>query len=181
MRNIAVVVGSLRRDSINKKLARNIMSIGSDMFKFTLADLSDVPLLNQDLEDNLPKPVVDFKKVIADADGVILVTPEYNRSIPAVMKNAVDWASRPYGHNLWQGKPVAMCGIAPGPVGTATAQAHLRSVLGMLGAAMSCQPEVYLQDTEGLFNEQGVITSERSIKFLRRFLESFAAWMDKLD
>lgn len=180
MRNIAVVVGSLRKDSINKKLAQNIMAVGAGMFTFALADLSDVPLFNQDLEDNLPGPVVEFKKVIADADGVILVTPEYNRSVPAVMKNAIDWASRPYGHNLWQGKPVAMCGIAPGAVGTAAAQAHLRSVLGMVGAALCCQPEVYLQDTEGMFNEEGVITSERTIKFLRRFLEALGAWMDKL-
>ncbi len=179
MRNIAIVVGSLRKDSINKKLAQNIMAIGSDIFRFTLADLADVPMLNQDLEDDLPKPVVDFKKIIAGADGVILVTPEYNRSVPAVMKNAIDWASRPYGQNLWQGKPVAMCGIAPGPVGTATAQAHLRSVLAMLGAALCCQPEVYLQDTQGMFDEQGVITAERVRNFLRRFLEGLDLWIAK--
>ena len=179
MHKVAIFVGSLRTESINKKLALALMALGSDLFSFTLVDLADIPLLNQDLEQNLPPSVQRMKEAIHDADAVLFVTPEHNRSIPALIKNTLDWGSRPMKDNAWKGKPAAIAGASPGHVGTAAAQAHLRSVLGVLGMAVISQPEVYLTIQPGFFTEQGAIAAETTQKHLRRFLERFAAWIDK--
>lgn len=180
MYTVAVIVGSLRKDSINKKLARALETIGSDLFTFTTIDISRVPPFNQDDEGTLPKAVADMKAAVAAADAVLFVTPEYNRSIPGVLKNALDWGSRPYGENVWAGKPAAMAGSSGGNVGTAVAQSHLRSILGFLGMALTVQPELYLKDAPGLIADNGAVENEGTRKFLRGFLEAFAAWIAKV-
>ena len=177
---IAVIVGSLRKDSINKKLAHALEKLGGDLFTFTRVDIGDLPLFNQDNEDPLPESVQRMKDAVAKADAVLFVTPEYNRSIPGVLKNALDWGSRPYGQNVWAGKPAAMAGSSPGAVGTAVAQSQLRSVLGFLGMALSVQPELYFHDKPGLLADDGSITNESTQKFLRGYLEAFAGWIRKV-
>lgn len=180
MRNVAVIVGSLRKDSINKKLARALEKVGCDIFHFTLVDISAVPPYNADLETDMPAPVQAFKDAVAAADAVLFITPEYNRSIPGVLKNVLDWGSRPYGANVWAGKPAAMGGSTAGNVGTAVAQSQLRSVLGFLGMAVTVQPELYFTDTPGLVQEDGTVTQQRTIDFFRNFLSSFAAWIERV-
>lgn len=180
MITVAVIVGSLRKDSINKKLALALEKLGGDLFTFTQVDISGLPLFNQDNESPLPESVQRMKDAVAKADAVLFVTPEYNRSIPGVLKNALDWGSRPYGQNAWAGKPAAMAGSSGGAVGTAVAQSHLRSVLGFLGMALSVQPELYFNDKPDLLAADGSVTDERTQKFLRGYLEAFAGWVRKL-
>lgn len=180
MHSVAVIVGSLRKDSMNKKLARALERLGSDLFTFTTVDISGVPPFNQDDEDQLPEAVKKMKEIVAGADAVLFVTPEYNRSIPGVLKNVLDWGSRPYGQNVWAGKPAAMAGNSPGNVGTAVAQGHLRSVLGFLGMAVTVQPELYFKDAPGLLADDGTVGDPGTEKFLRGFLTAFNDWIKKV-
>lgn len=179
MYTLAIIVGSLRTGSMNKQLADNLARLGKDLFNCVFVDLNDVPMLNQDLEADLPAGVVRLKQQVADADAVLLVTPEYNRSIPPLMKNAIDWGSRPYGQNSWGGKPTAIAGLAPGAVGTAAAQSHLRSVVTILGVKLMAQPEVYLTNSEGFFDSAGRLASADTEAFLAGFMKKFAAWVGK--
>ena len=179
MYSLAVIVGSLRRESMNKQLADNLARLGRDLFKIEFVNLADVPMLTQDLEADLPAGVVRLKQSIKDSDAVLLVSPEYNRSMPPLMKNAIDWGSRPYGQNSWAGKPAAIAGLAPGNVGTAAAQAHLRSVITILGVKLMSQPEIYLTNTEGFFDASGRIASADTEEFLAGFMKKFAAWVAK--
>ena len=130
---IAVVVGSNRRDSINRKLAQALVRLGAGKFEAAFARIDDLPMFNQDIESNLPPEVVRFKNELARADGVLIVTPEHDRSIPAALKNAIDWGARPWGKNAWIGKPAFITGTSPGAIGSALAQRHLRSVMTGLG------------------------------------------------
>src|SRR5262249_53019551 len=130
---VAVIVGSNRRESVNRRLAHALTRLDADKLAFSFVQIDDLPLYNQDLEAELPKSVARFKSEIAAADGLLFVTPEHNRSIPAVLKNAIDWGARPYGQNSWSGKPGAITGTSPGAIGAAIAQQHLRQVLGNLG------------------------------------------------
>src|ERR1700674_3689441 len=133
--NVATIVGSNRRESINRRLAHALILLGeSEAFEFEFVRIDDLPMYNYDLEDARPPAVVRFTNEVAAADAVLFVAPEHNRSIPAVLKNAIDWGSRPYGRNSWAGKPAAITGTSPGAIGTAIAQQHLRQVLGDLGA-----------------------------------------------
>ena len=132
--NIVLVVGSLRRDSLNRKLAIAVEKLAPSGFSFTHLSIGDLPLYNQDDDGNPSAPVKKLKSDIASASGIILVTPEYNRSIPGVLKNAIDHASRPYGQNSWQGKPTGIIGASVGSIGTATAQQHLRNIFAYLDA-----------------------------------------------
>src|SRR5215469_12403994 len=130
---IAVIVGSNRRDSINRKLAQALVRLGAGKFDASFARIDDLPMYNQDNEGNLPPEVVRFKNELARADGVLIVTPEHDRSIPAALKNAIDWGARPWGKNAWIGKPAFITGTSPGAIGSALAQQHLRSVMTGLG------------------------------------------------
>jgi chromate reductase, NAD(P)H dehydrogenase (quinone) len=130
---IAVIVGSNRRDSINRKLAQALIRLGAGKFDASFARIDDLPMYNQDNEGNLPSEVVRFKNELARADGVLIVTPEHDRSIPAALKNAIDWGARPWGKNSWTGKPAFITGTSPGAIGSALAQQHLRSVMTGLG------------------------------------------------
>jgi len=178
MHTIAVFVGSLRKESFNKKLATALAELGNGKLSLNIVHLDDVPMYNQDLEDNLPASVARIKKAVEEADGVLFVTPEYNRSIPPVLKNAMDWCSRPVGKNSWAGKPAALAGTSPGAVGTAAVQSHLRSVMAMLGMCVMGQPEVYIVWNPDYFDEDNRVVDEKNRSFLTLFLNKFSAWID---
>lgn len=173
---IAVVVGSIRKDSINRKPAKAIVELAPSDLEFDFLDLGELPVFNQDHDQNPPAPVARVKAQVAAAGGLLFVTPEHNRSLPTALKNVLDWASRPYGSNLWAGKPAAIAGASPGAVGTAVAQAHLRSVLGYLDVPTLGQPEIYIRFTEGLIDDEGAVTNDGTRKFLQGFMDRYVAW-----
>ena len=180
MRNVAVFVGSLRTGSINLKLAKALAKLGHGRFTFNFVALGDLPMYNQDLETALPASVARMKDEIAAADAVLFVTPEHNRSIPAVLKNAIDWGTRPWGRNSWAGKPGSIIGTSPGNVGTAAGQAHLRSVMTVLDVVLLGQPEVYFVTTPGLIDDNDDIADAATRQFLEGYLARFAAWIDQI-
>jgi chromate reductase len=180
MRTIAVLVGSISRDSINRRVARALEALGQNRFAFTDVRIDDFPLFNIDLAKDPPAPVVRMKKEIVEADGVIIVTPEHNRSIPAALKNAIDWGSRPAGQSCWIGKPAAIMGASPGQTGTAAAQQHLRNILSPQQMIMMGQPELYLHWKEGLLDDVGAVADEAVKKRMELFLERFAAWVERV-
>lgn len=173
---IAVVIGSLRKDSLNRKLALAIAHLAPEDFTFEHLRIDDLPLYNQDNDGNQAPEVRRLKTEIAAADGVLFVTPEYNRSIPGVLKNAIDNASRPYGQSAWAGKPAAIVGISVGPIGTAAAQQHLRPILGYLDMPTMGQPEVFIHNKEGLFDNKGHV-GEGSRQFLQGWVDRYVAWV----
>lgn len=175
MHTVAVFVGSLRRDSNNRKLARALEKLSEGQFAFRYPDL-DLPLYNEDLWRDPPAAVLKMKEAIAAADAVLFVTPEYNRSIPPVIKNAIDWASRPWGQNSWVGKPAGIVGTSPGQIGSAVAQSHLRSIILTQEVVLMGQPEVYLAKP-GVLGEDGAVSDEETAAFLKRYMDAFAAWV----
>jgi len=178
MLNALVIVGSLRKDSFNKKLGHALVQLKHPQLQLTFAKIDDIPLFNQDMENHLPDPVVRLKNEVKSADGVLFVTPEYNRSIPGVLKNSIDWGSRPYGTNCWAAKPIAMIGTSPGSVGTAIAQSHLRSIMVAIDAIVLGLPEVYITYKDGLIDDTNHITVESTQTFLQGFLERFTQWIE---
>lgn len=174
---VAVIIGSLRKDSMNLKLGKALAKLGQDQFETTFLQIGDLPLFNQDLETNFPEVVTKLKNDIASADAILFVTPEYNRSMPGPLKNAIDWCSRPYGKNSFAGKPGAICGASPGAIGTACSQNSLKPTLSYLDIALMGQPEVYLQFTEGLIDGEGNISNEKTTLFLQKFVDAFAEWI----
>lgn len=176
---IAVIVGSNRRDSINRRLAQGLAKLAAGQFEPIWVQIDDLPMYNQDHEAELPASVVRFKAAVQAADGILIVTPEHNRSIPAVLKNAIDWGARPWGKNSWAGKPAAITGTTPGAIGTAVAQMHLRHMLGILGALVM-GGEAYITFKPELVDEAGNITDESTRKFLRAFVEQFAGLLERL-
>jgi len=175
---IAVVVGSLRKDSYNRKLANAIVKLAPPEFTFKQVKIGDLPLYNQDDDANQAEAVKRLKADIAAAQGVIFVTAEYNRSIPGVLKNAIDHGSRPYGKSAWTGKPAGVLGVSPGAMGTALAQQHLRNVLVSLDMPTLALPEVFIQAKEGLFDKDGNIGTD-SKKFLQAWMDRYIAWVKK--
>ncbi|MEO5821712.1 MAG: NADPH-dependent FMN reductase [Vicinamibacteraceae bacterium] len=174
---IAVVVGSLRKESHNKALAAALATFGPSDFTFETVQIDDLPGYNQD-DDAAPAPsVVRLKAAITGASGVIFVTPEYNRSIPGVLKNALDHASRPYGQSAWGGKPAGVLGVSIGAIGTACAQQHLRTILAYLDMPTLGQPEVFLTAKEGFFDAAGAIANEGTRKFVQGWMDKFAAFV----
>jgi len=176
---IAVVVGSNRRESLNRQLAEALVRLGEGKFTANFVPIDDLPLYNPDLEADLPESVARFKSEIAEADGVLVVTPEHNRSIPAVLKSAIDWGARPYGKNSWAGKPVAITGTSPGAIGTAVAQQHLRQILGILGALVM-GGEAYVTFKPGLVTDAGRISEDSTKAFLQGFVDQFASLVARL-
>lgn len=175
---IAVVVGSLRKDSFNAKLAQALQKLFPPDFQFTPVRIDDLPLYNQDDDAHPPEPVTRLKGEIAAAQGVLFVTPEYNRSIPGVLKNALDYGSRPYGHSAWSGKPAGVIGVSIGAAGTAMAQQHLRNILAYLNMPTLGQPEAFIQHKDGLYDDAGNF-GEASLKFLRGWVDAYVAWVKK--
>lgn len=162
---LGILVGSLRKDSINLNLAHVLASLGKDSFDSKFIRIDDLPLFNQDLESNRPESVLSLKREIESSQALLFVTPEYNRSMPGVLKNALDWASRPYGSNSLDQKPGALIGTSPGPLGTACAQQATRLVLGYLNIRLMGQPEAYVQFKDPLDNQ--------TTGFLKSFMDAF--------
>ena len=162
---IAVVVGSLRKESLNRQLALALAALAPQDVSFEHVQIDDLPLYNQDNDGHPPEP------------GVLFLTAEYNRSIPGVLKNAIDHASRPYGQSAWAGKPAGVIGISVGAAGTAMAQQHLRNILAYLDMPTLNQPEVYLQNKQGLFDDKGHIGNEDSRKFLQGWVDKYLAFV----
>jgi chromate reductase len=175
---IAVVVGSLRQDSYNRKLAGAVVNLAPSYFSFKPLQIGNLPLYNQDDDDNQAESVKLMKSEIKSAHGILFVTPEYNRSIPGVLKNAIDHASRPFGQSAWLGKPAGILGVSPGATGTAMAQQHLRNVLATLDMPTLGQPEVFIQAKTGLFDEEGNIGADSRI-FLQSWMDRYVAWVKK--
>ncbi|MCM2347197.1 MAG: NAD(P)H-dependent oxidoreductase [Acidovorax soli] len=176
--NIAVVVGSLRKDSFNRKLATALARLAPADFSFTQLRLDDLPLYNQDDDGQQAASVLRFKGEIKAAQGVLFVTAEYNRSIPGVLKNAIDNASRPYGQSAWVGKPAGVIGASVGAIGTSMAQQHLRNVLAYLDMPTLGQPEAFIHAKEGLFDADGGIGAG-SREFLQDWMNQYVAWVKK--
>ena len=175
---IAVIVGSLRRESLNRQLANAIVKLAPANFSFKQLEIGDLPLYDQDDDANQVGSVKRLKADITASQGLLFVTPEYNRSIPGVLKNAIDHASRPYGQSAWAGKPAGVIGISVGPLGTSMAQQHLRNILAVLDVPTLGLPEVFLQAKEGLFDGSGNI-GEGSRKFLQSWMDRYVAWVGK--
>lgn len=178
MQTVAVLVGSLSENSINLILARAIETIADGRLTFDYLDIGSLPHYNNDLWANPPAPVTDLKARIEAADAAFIVMPEINRSFPAVIKNALDWGSRPWGHNAWNGKPLALAGATPGAVGTAAGQNALRMTLPLYGFVVMGQPEVYFQFRPELFNAQGDVIDAKTAGFLGNFVDKYVAWID---
>ena len=179
-RKIAVVVGSIRKESINRKLAKALIKLAPKDLECELVRIDDLPVFNQDHDQDPPQQVARVKAQIIAADAILFVTPEHNRSLPTALKNVLDWVSRPYGKNLWAGKPAGVAGASVGAVGTAVAQAHLRAVLGYLDVPTLGQPEVYVQFTKDLIDDDGNVSNDGTRKFLQSFVDRYAAWIAKL-
>ena len=177
--NIAVFVGSLRGGSFNRRLARAVEKLAPAGFTFKHIRIDDLPLYSQDFDKDYPAVAMRLKKDIASADGLLFVTPEYNRSIPGVLKNAIDIASRPWGTNSFAGKPGAVIGASIGSTGTALAQQHLRNVLTYLDVATLAQPEVFIQFKDELIAEDGTINNEGTTKFVQCFVDKYVAWIKR--
>lgn len=177
MYNVAVVVGSLRKGSINRAFAEALAKLGRPDLNLKIVEIGDLPIYSQDHEADLPAPARRLKAEIEAADAVLLVTPEHNRSFSTALKNAIDWASRPYGKSSWAGKPVAIAGASLGPIGTAIAQQHLRTVLGHLDAALLGQPEVFFHLKPEAIDADGNFADESTRQFLRGFLDRFGGWI----
>jgi chromate reductase, NAD(P)H dehydrogenase (quinone) len=176
---IAVVVGSLRRDSFNRKLANAVIALAPPELSFQQVRIDDLPLYNQDDDASPAEQVKRLKSEITAAQGVLFVTPEYNRSIPGVLKNAIDHASRPYGQSVWAGKPAGMIGASVGAPGTSMAQQHLRTILAYLDMPTLGQPEVFIHVKEGLFDESGNIGNAETRAFLQSWMDRYVTWVKK--
>jgi chromate reductase len=179
MFKVGVIVGSLSSRSINKKLAKALMKLGEGKFAFTVLRIDDLPLYNYDLDANLPEAAKRLKSEIEASDALLFVTPEYLRTIPAALKNAIEWGSRPWGKNSFAEKPAAVCGTSGGGIATAAAQQHLRNILAHDGLHVLGQPEVFVQMREGLIADDGTIADASTQKFLAGFLDKFEAWIGR--
>jgi len=177
MTKIAVLVGSLREQSYNKRLAKALEKLAPDDVEFDYVDLN-LPLYNQDFDGNYPTEAVKLKRQIEAADGVLFVTPEYNRGIPGVLKNAIDLGSRPWGTNSFAGKPVGVVGASSGSVGTAVAQSNLHHIAGFLGAKLMGQPELYLANSADKFNDDGSLVDDSKVR-AQRYITAFTTWVNR--
>jgi chromate reductase, NAD(P)H dehydrogenase (quinone) len=175
--DVAVFVGSLRKDSINRKVANALLGLSPHGLKLSIVEIGNLPLYNQDGDANPPTAWTTFRERVKAADAVLFVTPEYNRSVPAALKNALDVASRPYGQNAWDGKPAAVVSASPGAIGGFGANHHLRQSLTYLNAPTMHQPEAYITGADKRFDADGKLADEGTEKFLRQFMQAFANWI----
>ncbi len=179
-RKIAVFVGSLRKGSYNRMTAKALAALAPAALQFEIVEIGQLPLYNQDGDDNgTPAPEwVALRDKVKAADALLFVTPEYNRSVPGVLKNAIDVGSRPYGHSVWNGKPGAVVSVSPGTIGGFGANHHLRQSFVFLNVPTMQQPEAYIGGATNLFDKEGNLTSETTRKFFKDFMEAFAAWIE---
>jgi chromate reductase len=175
--DVAVIVGSLRKDSINRKVAHALAEVAPASLKLSIVEIGQLPIYNQDRDENPPAEWTAFRERIAAADAVLFVTPEHNRSVPAAMKNALDIGSRPYGKNAWNGKPGAVVSASPGAISGFGANHHLRQSLVFLNVPAMAQPEAYLGGADKLFDADGKLINDGTRKFLAAFMQAYAAWV----
>jgi len=171
--DVGYLVGSMAKESINRKLAEALVKIAPEQLKFREIPFADLPIYSYDYDADYPEAGKRFKQDIERSDAILIVTPEYNRSVPGGLKNAIDWASRPWGKNSFANIPSGVIGTSPGAIGTAVGQQHLRSILGFLNSPQMNSPEAYIQFKDGMIDEAGNITNESTEKFLRNFLDEF--------
>ncbi len=175
---IAVLVGSLRRESLTRKMAKALMNLSPASLKLEIIEIGGLPLYNQDNEDNLPAAWTEFRDRIKNVAGVLFVTPEYNRSVPRALKNALDVGSRPYGKSAWDGKPGAVVSVSPGAIGGFGANHHLRQSMVFLNMPAMQQPEAYIGQAANLFDEHGILVNEPTREFAKKFMLAFATWVE---
>jgi chromate reductase len=176
---VAVLVGSLRKESFNRKLAMAMIGMVVDPLELEIVEYRQLPPYNQDDEANPPQTIVEFKQRIAAGGAVLFVTPEYNRSMPGALKNAIDAASRPYGKSAWDGKPGAVVSVSLGALGAFGANHHLRQSMVFLNVPMMPQPEAYIGNAKTLFDDKGALINDSTRAFLQKFLEAFAQWIER--
>lgn len=177
-RKVAVLVGSLRKGSFNRMTAKALAALAPAELLLEIVEIDQLPLYNQDDDDAPPAPWVAFRAKVKAADAVLFVTPEYNRSVPGVLKNALDVGSRPYGHSVWDRKPGGVVSVSPGAIGGFGANHHLRQSFVFLNVPAMPQPEAYIGGAATLFDQEGNLTNEGTRKFLKSFIEAFAAWIE---
>lgn len=175
---IAVIVGSLRKESFNLKTAKTLIALAPESLSLEIVSIADLPMFNEDLEGTPPSEWVTFREQIAAADGLLFLTPEYNRSVPAVLKNAIDVGSRPYGGNSWDGKPGAIVSVSIGNISGFGANHHLRQSLTFINVPTMQQPEAYIGGAAELFNDSGELTNDSTKGFLKSFMTAFEKWVD---
>ena len=178
-KNVAVLVGSLRKASLNRKLAQALIAMAPPSLALKIVEIGDLPLYNQDSEDPPPATWTDFRKAIAGSDAVLFITPEYNRSVPSALKNAIDVGSRPYGKSAWAGKPGAVISVSPGALGAFGANHHLRQSLVFLNVPAMQQPEAYIGGADKLFAEDGSISNPATKEFMTKYLAAFEQWISR--
>jgi chromate reductase, NAD(P)H dehydrogenase (quinone) len=177
LRDVAVLVGSLRRDSINRKVAHALAELAPAELRLSIIEIGQLPLYNQDCDDNPPAEWTAFRERIAAANAVLFVTPEYNRSVPAALKNAIDVASRPYGKSAWNGKPGAVVSASLGGISGFGANHHLRQSLVFLNVPAMAQPEAYIGGADKLFDANGKLINDETRKFLHGFMRAYTKWI----
>jgi chromate reductase, NAD(P)H dehydrogenase (quinone) len=175
--DVAVIVGSLRKDSINRKVANALAEVTPDGLKLSIVEIGHLPIYNQDGDENPPAEWTAFRERIRAADAVLFVTPEHNRSVPAALKNAIDIGSRPYGKSAWSGKPGAVVNASPGGIGGFGANHHLRQSLVFLNVPAMAQPEAYIGGADKLFDVSGKLANDGTRKFLQAFMQAYVAWI----
>ena len=178
-RHVAVLVGSLRQASLNRRMARALAALAPSSLQLEIVEIRDLPLYDEDREAHPPAAWTEFRARIRAADAVLFVTPEYNRSVPGALKNAIDVGSRPYGHSAWSGKPGAVVSVSPGAIGGFGANHHLRQSLVFLDVPAMQQPEAYIGGAADLFDAEGGIAKEGTRRFLQGFLDGFARWIER--
>jgi chromate reductase, NAD(P)H dehydrogenase (quinone) len=178
-RKVAVLVGSLRKASFSRKMARALVAVAPDNLMLAFVEIGDLPPYNEDEETASPPPAwVAFRDQVRGVDALLFVTPEYNRSVPGFLKNAIDVGSRPYGKSVWSGKPGAIVSVSPGALGAFGANHHLRQSLVFLDVPAMQQPEAYVGGAAAMFDEAGTLTNETTRAFLTKFITAFAAWIE---
>ena len=175
---IAVIVGSLRKESFNLKTAKALIALAPESFSLEILNIADLQMFNEDLEATPPNEWVTFRKQIRASDGILFVTPEYNRSIPRVLVNAIDVGSRPYGKNSWDGKPAAIVSVSIGDISGFGANHHLRQSLVFVNAPTMAQPEAYIGGAAALFDDNGKLTNDSTKEFLKSFMVAFGKWVE---
>jgi chromate reductase len=178
-RNVAVFVGSLRKGSFNRKMANALVAMAPAPLELAIHEIGHLPHFNQDFEADPPAAVTEFKRGIAAADAVLFVTPEFNRSVPGVLKNAIDVASRPYGKSAWDGKPGAVISVSPGAIGGFGANHALRQSFVFLNVPAMPQPEAYIGKAASLFDDSGALVDKPTREFMQKFLQAFAQWIER--
>lgn len=176
-RKVAVIVGSTRKDSLNRKMARNLIDLAPPSLDLGILEIGALPMYDQDLDKSPPTPWLEFRDRLKGHEGVLFVTPEYNRSVPGVLKNAIDVGSRPYGMSAWKGKVGAVMTLSPGALGGFGANHHLRQMLVFLDVPTMQQPEAYIGNAAELFDGEGLLAKESTRGFVSTFLDAYASWI----